>query len=140
MVWLLNDYLSPPVYLRVALLAPWSLWYLSTTVPDVVHEQTNTPLYADDTKLHRTIVSVKDCDILQQDLTNFNTWSYVSNMKFNASKCKVLTVTRKKSPVTLEYRLGNAYIKRVLEEKDLGVMMSSRLSWDSHVYAYCTQG
>ena len=123
MVWLLNDYLSPPVYLRVALLAPWSLWYLSTTVPDVVHEQTNTPLYADDTKLHRTIVSVKDCDILQQDLTNLNTWSYVSNMKFNASKCKVLTVTRKKSPVTLEYRLGNAYIKRVLEEKDLGVMM-----------------
>ena len=123
MVWLLNDYLSPPVYLRVALLAPWSLWYLSTTVPDVVHEQTNTPLYADDTKLHRTIVSVKDCDILQQDLTNFNTWSYVSNMKFNASKCKVLTVTRKKSPVTLEYRLGNADIKRVLEEKDLGVMM-----------------
>ena len=123
MVWLLNDYLSPPVYLRVALLAPWSLWYLSTTVPDVVHEQTNTPLYADDTKLHRTIVSVKDCDILQQDPTNLNTWSYVSNMKFNASKCKVLTVTRKKSPVTLEYRLGNAYIKRVLEEKDLGVMM-----------------
>ena len=103
-------------------------------------KQTNTPLYADDTKLHRTIVSVKDCDILQQDLTNLNTWSYVSNMKFNASKCKVLTVTRKKSPVTLEYRLGNAYIKRVLEEKDLGIMMSSSLSWDSHVHAYCTKG
>ena len=75
-------------------------------LPDVVHEQTNTLLYADDTKLHRTIVSVKDCDILQQDLANLNTWSYVSNMKFNASKCKVLTVTRKKSPVTLEYRLA----------------------------------
>ena len=43
-------------------------------LPDVVHEQTNTPLYADDTKLHRTIVSVKDCDILQQDLANLNTW------------------------------------------------------------------
>ena len=85
-------------------------------------------------------MSVKDCDILQQDLTNLNTGSYLSNMKFNASKCKVLTVTRKKSPVTLEYRLGNACIKRVLEEKDLGVMMSSGLSWDSHVYAYCTQG
>ena len=25
-------------------------------LPDVVHEQTNTALYADDTKLHRTIV------------------------------------------------------------------------------------
>ena len=109
-------------------------------LPDVVHEQTNTPLYADDTKLHRTIVSVKDCDILQRDLASLNTWSYVSNMKFNASKCKVLTVTRKKLPVTHEYHRGNTYIKRVLEEKDNGVIISSNLSWCSHVYTYCTQG
>ena len=39
-------------------------------LPDVVHEQTNTARYADDTKLHRTIESVKDCDILQQDLAS----------------------------------------------------------------------
>ena len=125
---------------QCSIVGPLIFGIFINNLPDVVHEQTNTPLYADDTKLHRTIVSVKDCDILQQDLANLNTWSYVSNMKFNASKCKVLTVTRKKSPVTLEYRLGNAYIKRVLEEKDLGVMMSSSLSWDLHVYAYCTQG
>ena len=109
-------------------------------LPDVVHEQTNTPPYADDTKLHRTIVSVKGCDILQRDLASLNTWSYVSNMKFNAFKCKVLTVTRKKSPVTHKYNIGNTYIKRVLKEKDLGVIISSNLSWYSHVYAYCTQG
>ena len=46
-------------------------------LPDVVHEQTNTALYGDDTKLHRTIVSVKDCDILQRDLASLNTVSYV---------------------------------------------------------------
>ena len=62
-------------------------------LPDVIHEQTITALYADDTKLHRTILSVKDCAILQQDLTSLNTWSRESNMKFNASKCKVLTIT-----------------------------------------------
>ena len=39
-------------------------------LPVVVHEQTNTALYADDTKLLRTIVSVKDCDILQLDLAS----------------------------------------------------------------------
>jgi len=61
-------------------------------LPDVIHEQTSTALYAD-TKLHRTILSVKDCAILQQDLTSLNTWSHESNMKFNASKCKVLTIT-----------------------------------------------
>ena len=45
----------------------------------------------------------------------------------------MLTVTRKKSPVTHEYHLGNTYLKRVLEEKDLGIIISSNLSSDSHV-------
>lgn len=70
-------------------------------LPDAIHKQTRTTLYADDTKLHRTILTAKDCDILQQDLISLNTWSHESNMKFNALKCKVLTVTRKKTPVTM---------------------------------------
>ena len=74
-----------------------------------------------------------DCDILQQDLTRLNTWSLESNMKFNASKCKVLAVTRKKTPVADEYYLGNVYLQRAQEEKDLGITISCNLSWDSHV-------
>ena len=107
---------------------------------DVVHEQTNTALYAVDTKLHRTIVSVKDCDILQRDLAGLNTWSFVSNMKFNASKCKVLTVTRKKLPVTHEYHLGNIYIKRVLEKKGPRGYHLKQCIVGLACYAYCTQG
>ena len=47
----------------------------------------------------------------------------------------MLTVTRKKSPVTHQYRyyIGNTYIERVLEEEDLGFIISNNLSWDSHV-------
>ena len=107
---------------------------------DVVHEQTNTALYAVDTKLHRTIVSVKDCDILQRDLASLNTWSSVSNMKFNASKCKVLTVTRKKSPVTHQYHLGNIYIKCVLEKKGPRRYHLKQSIMGLACYAYCTQG
>ncbi|KAL9984343.1 hypothetical protein ACROYT_G006627, partial [Oculina patagonica] len=102
-------------------------------LPDVIHEQTSTALYADNTKVHRTILSVKDCAILQQDLTSLNTWSHESNMKFNASKCKVLTITRKKTPVNHEYHLGDANIQRVQKEKDLGVTITRNLTWDSHV-------
>ena len=55
-------------------------------------------------------------------------------MTLNAPECKVLTVRRKKSPVTHQYYLGNTYINRVLEEEDLlGFIISSNLSWDSHV-------
>ena len=59
--------------------------------------------------------------------------SYVSNMRLNASKCKVLAVTRKKSLVTHQYDVGNTHTKRVLEKEDLGDIISNNLSWDSHV-------
>ena len=140
MVWLLNDYRSPLVYLRGALLAPLLFVIFINDPRDVVHDQTNTALYAVDTKLHRTIVSVKDCDILQRDLAGLNTWSFVSNMKFNASKCKALTVTRKKSPVTHEYHLGNIYIKRVLEKKGPRGYHFKQCIVGLACYAYCTQG
>ena len=45
----------------------------------------------------------------------------------------MLTVTRKKSPVTHQYYLGNTYTKRVLEKEDLGDNISNNLLWDSHV-------
>ena len=54
-------------------------------------------------------------------------------MKFNASKCKVLTITRKKTPVNHEYHLGEVNIQRIQEEKDLGVTIAKNLTWDSHV-------
>jgi hypothetical protein len=43
----------------------------------------------------------------QQALTNLDRWSSVNNLKFNASKCKVLTVTRKRSPILHTYQLGS---------------------------------
>ena len=54
-------------------------------------------------------------------------------MKFNASKCKVPTITRKKTPVNHEYHLGYVNIQRVQEEKDFGVTITRNLTWDSHV-------
>ena len=92
-------------------------------------------LYADDTKLYRNITSVSDWERLQQALTNLDAWSRDCNIKFNASKCKVLTVTRKKSPVSYDYYLGPEKLLRVQEEKDLGVIISSKLLWESHIHA-----
>ncbi|CAB4013342.1 Hypothetical predicted protein [Paramuricea clavata] len=46
---------------------------------------TNTALFADDTKLHRNISSLTDCEGLQQALSNINIWSQQSNMKFNST-------------------------------------------------------
>ena len=64
---------------------------------------------------------------VQQDLASLNIWSHETKMKFNASKCKVLTVTWKKTPVTHDYLLGDVNLQRVQEEIDLGVTISRML-------------
>ena len=51
-------------------------------------------LYPDDTKLSRKIATSSDCDILQRDIDTLNNWCISNKMKFNADKCKVLTVAK----------------------------------------------
>jgi hypothetical protein len=51
-------------------------------------------------------------------------------MSFNASKCKVLTVTRKLNPVNFDYHLEDKTLAPVRKEKDLGVVITGNLSWD----------
>ena len=43
-------------------------------------------------------------------------------------------MTRKKQPVPFTYQLDSANLLRVQEEKDLGVTLTSNLSWDPHIY------
>jgi 16S rRNA U1498 N3-methylase RsmE len=52
----------------------------------------------------------------------------INNMSFNASKCKVLTVTRKLNPVNFDYRLEDKTLAPVRKEKDLGVVIKQATS------------
>ena len=70
---------------------------------------------------------------LQTALVNLNDWSKGNNINFNTSKCKTLTVTRKKTPLIYEYTLDNTQLVRVFAEKDLGVTITSTLSYHSHI-------
>ena len=42
-------------------------------------------------------------------------------------------MTRKKNPVRYDYHLGHVDLQRVNEENDLGVMITSKLTWDTQV-------
>ena len=93
--------------------------------PEVINNEVVPALFADDTKLYKNITSVSDCNQLQQTLTNLDVWSQNNDIKFNGSKCKVMSVTRKKAPVSFLYHLGSKEMLRVDNEKDLGVILSS---------------
>ena len=90
-------------------------------------------LYADDTKCYKNINSVGDCLDLQADLELLHEWSCKWQMKFNAKKCKVLTVTRRKYPVNFHYNLNGQILEKVTNIRDLGVIVDSDLSWTKHV-------
>ena len=78
--------------------------------PDAVKDRSQTAHYADYSKIYESISSIPCCEILQQSLDSLNTWSYINNMSYNASKCRVLTVTRKLNPVN--FRKEKIFKKR----------------------------
>ena len=78
--------------------------------------------------------SQDDVKSLQADLLNLEHWSCVSGFTFNQSKCKHQRIKRKILPVTSSYELGNHLIDTTENEKDLGVWLSSKLTWKKQVY------
>ena len=104
-------------------------------LPDAANGEVNTALYADDSKIFGAVKCVHDCEVAQTTLSNMDEWTRYNNIQLNNSKCKVLTVTRKKQPVHYNYTLNNVQLTRVAEENDLGIIVISTLSWVKHIYA-----
>ena len=102
-------------------------------LPDVVPQATSSGLCADDAKLYRAITSNEDCTCLQSALSNAKDWSYESKITFNTSKCKIMTISRRRRPFIANCHLGSADLKRVDSEVDLGITLTSNLSWNTHI-------
>ena len=63
-------------------------------LPDVISCVSR--LFADDTKLYRSVDSYGVSDTIQMDLYKLDNWSSSWQMKFNIQKCKVLHLGKKK--------------------------------------------
>ncbi|CAB4011831.1 Hypothetical predicted protein [Paramuricea clavata] len=116
-----------------SILGPMLFLLFINHLPNIIPPSTSTGLYADDTKLYKTLRSRQDCDLLQDSLSHADDWSKQSNIDFNASKCKVLTISRRKSPIETKYYLGSTELVRVDSEVDLGITVTGKLSWNQHI-------
>ena len=112
-----------------SILGPLLFLVYVNDLPPVI--QNRIALFADDSKCSSVIESLQDCESLQKDLDSLHGWSDNWHLKFNTSKCEVLTVTRKRHPFRYDYKLNNNSLKHVTQVKDLGV--TSRLTWDTHI-------
>ena len=81
--------------------------------------------FADDTKVAQPIRSEQDRTRLQAVLDNLVSWADTWGMSFNVKKCKVMHVGR--SNPRYAYRMGGVELDSTEEERDLGVIMTSKL-------------
>ena len=54
-------------------------------------------------------------------------------MDFNVIKCYIITFTRSKNPILFDYTMNGVPFQSVDEIHDLGVILTSSLSWNNHI-------
>ncbi|MES9976318.1 MAG: reverse transcriptase family protein, partial [Candidatus Thiodiazotropha sp.] len=89
-------------------------------------------LYADDTKIWRTVETEDDTKVLQKDLDKLHSWSISNNLPFNTGKCKIMHIRHRG---TVTYKLGGVQLQTTPVEKDLGTLVSENLSLSANTSA-----
>ena len=111
-------------------------------INDLPEESTSDiQLFADDTKVYRTIRTPEDCLQLQRDLDNLQAWATRWQMKFHPQKCKVMRIGRGHPDFTYEM-VSDGNIVPLTEthtEKDLGVWVDDSLHFRHQVQQATTK-
>jgi hypothetical protein len=90
-------------------------------------------LFADDSLLYRPINCIVDTTKLQEDLTELVQWSKTWQMTFHPAKCYILRVTRKRTPIIVNYHMMGHQLETVHHYPYLGVELSEDLGWEIHI-------
>ena len=99
-------------------------------------------LFADDTKIYLETETNLENEIIQEDLDKLEEWSRVWELKFNAAKCKVMCMGGSNH---YEFSLMGDDAKSVKlqhteSEKDLGVILDSKLQFKEHIHSATIKG
>ena len=91
-------------------------------------------LFADDTKVARSIRNLDDSLQLQEDIKSLENWSNVWLLKFHPNKCHVLTL-EKLNNIRHAHRdlLNGIELEHVFQEKDLGIIIDSEFTFEEHI-------
>ena len=76
---------------------------------------------------------VEDHRTLKNDSMKLEMWSANWQLNFNIEKCKVMRITKKTDHRRPSYTLTNKAVNVVDETKDIGINITSKLSWSLHV-------
>ena len=98
----------------------------------------NIYLFADDTKVTRTINTKENSQALQKDLDSMHVWTETWLLKFHPNKCTHMTKGHLKPDLSKNYFLpdknnAKTIISKVNKEKDIGVTIDSNLKFNEHI-------
>ena len=88
-----------------------------------------TLLFVDDTKIYNTVHNSEDISAFQNDLDSASLRSKIYDKCFNPQKSVHLSINSK---VTTNYKIADTQVVTNSSHKDLGITISSDLSWDQH--------
>ncbi len=98
-----------------------------------VSVNTDIAFYADDAKVTKKIYSTQDGEELQADLSRLINWSQRWLMNFNTAKCKIMSITRRMTPVIFNYSINDTLLEHVNSFNDLGIIVDKNLKWDNYI-------
>ena len=106
------------------------LFLLYTADLPTVISNSHISMYADDTKIFRSIQNVNDCELLQEDLNKIYLWAKEWQMKLNPEKTKHLRIGSNRMSHT--YLLDDNEIENVKFINDVGVVIQADLKFTMH--------
>jgi len=96
-------------------------------------------LFADDTLAYLAITNKSDCSTLQADLDKLAVWKEKWKMSFHPDKCQILTISKKRSPISHNYTLHGHTLEHVTSAKYLGCTLNNHLDWGQHIQNICNK-
>lgn len=108
-------------------LGPLLFLLYTADLPSII--KSRSAFFADDTKIYGN--PLEDGDKLQEDIDAVERWCRDWLLPVNPDKCSVMYMGRN-NPKTL-YKIDGKQIKEVTTQVDLGIMISSDLSWTPHI-------
>ena len=116
------------------------LIYIDGVMGVPLSERSQLTVYADDMLLYRPITCQGDFAALQEDINKLDSWIEANYLQFNISKCKYMVVSRKRAGILpASLTLQGHHLERVECFKYLGLLLTSDLSWSTHVDSICSK-
>jgi hypothetical protein len=123
-----------------SILGPLLFLLYINDLPNILSENTLCAIFADDTKIYRNITSHQDHLILQRDINNAQKWSEDWGLKFNQNKCTAISLKRNNKPTEFNYGMNNTQLGRTSDAPDLGLRITSNLTWNAHINEITSKG